>query len=101
MILYSLLCDNDHGFDAWFRSSGDFDTQSARGFVSCPICGSSNVLKTLMAPAVSTSKRRRAEIEPAKALPDAPTQMALSTPDPKIAEALDAIRCEARGSLSA
>lgn len=52
MIRYALICDNDHGFEAWFASSGDYDDQAARGLVQCPVCGSTAVRKQVMAPAV-------------------------------------------------
>ena len=58
MIRFSLSCEHDHEFDAWFRSNDDFDTQKKRGFVECPSCGSSKVEKALMAPAVSTGRKR-------------------------------------------
>jgi hypothetical protein len=58
MIRYDLACARGHAFDAWFRSSADYDTQAARGLLSCPMCGSAEVEKALMAPAVSTSRRR-------------------------------------------
>lgn len=58
MIRFSLVCDKAHGFDAWFRFAADFDTQSARGLLSCPHCGSSAVAKGLMAPQVRTSESR-------------------------------------------
>ena len=53
MIRYSLVCENDHKFEAWFASAGAFDAQSRRGIVTCPICDSHEVDKALMAPAVS------------------------------------------------
>ncbi|MBN9311315.1 MAG: DUF1178 family protein [Devosia sp.] len=53
MITYSLVCDNSHKFDAWFKSADAFDEQSGRGIVACPMCNSTNVHKALMAPAVS------------------------------------------------
>lgn len=56
MIHYSLVCDNDHKFDAWFRNAEAFDAQSARGIVTCPICNSANVGKGLMAPTVARAK---------------------------------------------
>ena len=56
MIRYSLVCDNAHDFDAWFRNSDDFDRQKKRGLVECPECASKKVGKALMAPAVSTSR---------------------------------------------
>ncbi|MDQ2632950.1 MAG: DUF1178 family protein [Pseudomonadota bacterium] len=58
MIRFSLICDHDHEFEAWFRSNDDFDTQKKRGFVDCPACGSKKVGKALMAPAVSTGRKR-------------------------------------------
>jgi hypothetical protein len=55
VIQYSLVCEIDHKFDAWFRSAEAFDEQSARGIVTCPVCGSDKVGKGLMAPAVARS----------------------------------------------
>jgi len=53
VIQYTLNCDNDHKFEAWFRNAGACDEQVSRGIVSCPICSSSKVSKALMAPAVA------------------------------------------------
>lgn len=58
MIRFSLVCDSAHEFEAWFRSSDDFETQKKRGFVDCPSCGSHKVEKALMAPAVSTGRKK-------------------------------------------
>lgn len=58
MIRFSLVCDKEHEFDAWFRGSEDYETQRKRGFVECPHCGSSKVGKALMAPAVSTGRKQ-------------------------------------------
>ncbi len=58
MIRYALHCDADHGFEAWFGSSSDYDDQSARGLVECPFCGSRQVSKQIMAPAVAGTKRK-------------------------------------------
>ena len=58
MIRFSLICDHDHEFEAWFRSNDDFDRQKKRGFVECPACGSHKVEKALMAPALSTGRKR-------------------------------------------
>ncbi|MEO5806574.1 DUF1178 family protein [Devosia sp.] len=55
MIHYSLICDKQHPFDAWFRSAAAYDEQQGRGAVSCPACGSAHVEKALMAPAVARS----------------------------------------------
>lgn len=58
MIRFSLICDNAHEFEGWFRSNDDFDTQKKRGFVDCPRCSSTKIEKALMAPAVSTSRKQ-------------------------------------------
>lgn len=91
MILYSLICAADHVFDVWFKSSEDFDKQSERGLVSCPVCGSSKISKSLMAPSVSTSKRKAGQVVPEESRPNAPPQMALPA-DPKMAVVLEAMR---------
>ncbi|MCF6326978.1 MAG: DUF1178 family protein [Devosiaceae bacterium] len=52
MIQYSLICENSHKFEAWFKSSLAFDEQAALGIVSCPLCNVSKVSKALMAPSV-------------------------------------------------
>lgn len=61
MIRFNLKCEKGHAFDAWFSSSGDFDSQAERGLVTCPHCGSAKVEKALMAPAVSHGTRRGEE----------------------------------------
>lgn len=61
MIKYNLRCEHDHGFEVWFRDSDTCDSQIASGEVMCPECGSTDVRKALMAPAVSTAKRKEAE----------------------------------------
>ncbi|MBB3527538.1 DUF1178 family protein [Rhizobium redzepovicii] len=58
MIRYSLTCDNAHEFEGWFSESADFDRQVATGFLTCPVCHSAAVSKLLMAPSVSTARRK-------------------------------------------
>ncbi len=58
MISFGLICDNEHGFDGWFSSSDDFEKQAKLGLVLCPVCDSVNISKSLMAPSVSTSRRK-------------------------------------------
>lgn len=53
MIQYSLVCENGHQFDAWFKSAMAYDEQHDRGVVACPMCDSHAVDKALMSPAVS------------------------------------------------
>ena len=60
MIKFTLRCDETHDFEGWFGSSEEFERQAKRGFVTCPVCGSAQVRKALMAPRVSTSRDRAA-----------------------------------------
>lgn len=57
MIRYALSCDQEHGFEAWFASSSDYDAQAERGLVECPVCGSRGVSKQIMAPSVKGTKK--------------------------------------------
>jgi len=53
MIVFDLQCGAGCGtFEAWFRSSSDFDEQGAGGLVQCPVCQSGEVTKAPMAPRV-------------------------------------------------
>lgn len=55
MIQYSLVCDNDHKFEAWFRNASAYDDQTRKKIVTCPVCATDHVEKALMAPAVGRS----------------------------------------------
>ncbi len=58
MIVFDLICDGSHGFEVWFRSSADYDDQQARGIVECPMCGTANVKKAIMAPNIAAKSNR-------------------------------------------
>jgi hypothetical protein len=57
MIRYTLRCDRDHEFEAWFRSGADYERTAVAGENACPVCGSSAVSKALMAPAVAGTRK--------------------------------------------
>jgi hypothetical protein len=60
MIIFDLRCaPAGHVFEAWFGSSGDYEDQRARGLLSCPLCGSAEVGKAAMAPAVGAKGNQR------------------------------------------
>ena len=56
MIRFALVCDRGHDFDAWFGSGDAYDGQIEARAVLCPSCGSAEVKKAPMAPAVKRSK---------------------------------------------
>ena len=66
MIKYNLICRHDHDFEAWFSSSSDYDAQRKKRLVQCPHCGSAKVEKAIMAPNVSTSRKKEAIVSKRK-----------------------------------
>lgn len=59
MIIFDLKCaPRGHVFEAWFGSSEEYEAQRARGLVSCPLCGSGEIDKAPMAPAVGAKGNR-------------------------------------------
>lgn len=71
MIHYQLRCDQGHGFDGWYKDSAAFDKLAGAGLVDCPACGSTQVTRALMAPAISKG-REAAEAPAAPPAPPAP-----------------------------
>lgn len=53
MIRYALVCAAGHDFESWFGDSEAFESQRARGLVECPCCGSKQIDKQVMNPAVA------------------------------------------------
>jgi hypothetical protein len=64
MIRYALTCEKGHAFESWFASSAAYDKQAKHGLVTCPICDSAKVEKTIMAPRVAGTKNRGAAPAP-------------------------------------
>jgi hypothetical protein len=64
LIIFDLKCrPQGHVFEAWFASSAAFDDQQERGLVACPLCGSAEVMKAPMAPAVPAKGNARSEAQ--------------------------------------
>ncbi len=61
MIVFDLRCAHAHVFEAWFGSTADYESQQARGLVSCPLCGDTDIAKAVMAPAVGAKGNQRAD----------------------------------------
>jgi hypothetical protein len=56
MIRYRLGCSHGHEFESWFHTIDSFDAQSRSGAVACPLCGSTEITKQPMAPAVVSTR---------------------------------------------
>ncbi len=48
--VFDLQCSNSHLFEGWFGSHEDYDSQQARGLLTCPVCHSDAITKRLSAP---------------------------------------------------
>jgi hypothetical protein len=56
MKVLDLKCSQQHSFEGWFGSEGDFQNQLARDLVQCPLCGSAEITKKLSAPRFNLGK---------------------------------------------
>ena len=63
MIVYDLICDTEHRFEAWFASADEFDRQCGTELLACPVCGSGSVRR--VPSAVRTTRHGRDEPTPA------------------------------------
>jgi hypothetical protein len=88
VIKYSLSCDSAHPFEGWFSEGADFDRQVVEGLLLCPVCNSAAISKTLMAPSVSTARKKE---EKQAMVMDLARQEAIA----KIKEAVAAIKANA------
>ena len=79
MIHYNLRCKRGHAFESWFQSSAAYETQEKRKLVSCPICGSAEVERAIMAPQIVSKKRRESTV-PAPPPPSTEVAAPTSTP---------------------
>ncbi|MFT8719200.1 DUF1178 family protein [Acetobacter sp.] len=81
MMHYKLRCPDEHEFEGWFKNSSAFEDQAARGLISCPFCGSTAIQRALMAPAVRSSRQKKAAETPASAESDMAVTKQVAIPD--------------------
>ena len=58
MKVLNLRCALDHGFEGWFASDDDFQSQQTRGLLTCPLCGDASVTRLPSAPRLNLSGAR-------------------------------------------
>ena len=86
MIRYSLKCDAGHGFDSWFQNADAFAGLRQAGQLSCPVCGSTAVDKSLMAPTVRPARKAATPPAAEKAAPHGPLREPQNELEAAIAE---------------
>lgn len=82
MIKFTLKCENGHQFDSWFQSASAFDKLNGAGMLTCDACGTTQLEKAVMAPAVRAGRNQTSkdQIKP------------LSSPENDAEKALAAMR---------
>ena len=76
MIVFNLVCAGRHRFEGWFASAAEFERQEKASLLSCPVCGSTEVVKALHAPHVKTGIEVRPAEKAGKNKPDKAQQYA-------------------------
>jgi hypothetical protein len=64
MIVYRLVCDQEHQFEGWFQSSDDYERQLGAGLLQCPACESDRVARLPSAPHVGIGRDASPEEPP-------------------------------------
>ena len=58
MKVFNLRCAHEHGFEGWFASEQDYQSQLDRGLIECPMCGDQTITKLPSAPRLNVSGAR-------------------------------------------
>ena len=101
MIKYQLICDKSHEFEGWFGNSATFESQQESGLLTCPVCGSADVRRALMAPNLASPKTRKTDLAEQQSSPQpepqpqAPQQASAALP-PAAARKMQELMSEMR-----
>ena len=58
-----MYCLEEKDFDGWFQSIEAYEKQKINGLISCPICGSDDVVKSLTTPSLKKITKMKQENE--------------------------------------
>lgn len=61
MIIYDFICNNEHVFEGWFKSSESMNQQLKNGLVTCPVCNSKKINVKPSAVGIITKKEQPVE----------------------------------------
>ncbi|WVN41656.1 DUF1178 family protein [beta proteobacterium MWH-UniP1] len=98
MKVFNLKCEHGHPFEGWFKDHAAFETQQAQGLLSCPVCDSRAVEKTLSAPRLNllgasdepSVLKPAAEVTPAE--PGQAVMASAGAASPSLAAAIQLVR---------
>lgn len=77
MIRYALTCSEKHEFDSWFQSAEAYERLRSAGHINCAVCGSTQIEKLLMAPALRPGRKAGQPGKPALDSPVSDVERAL------------------------
>jgi hypothetical protein len=63
MLVVDLHCESGHLFEGWFASADDLASQKERGLLSCPVCGSREVVRRPSASRLNVSSLKASKLE--------------------------------------
>jgi hypothetical protein len=96
MIHYNLRCKKGHAFESWFQSSSAYEVQEKRQLVSCPVCGSSEVERAIMAPQIVSKKGRKGADSVPAATPPPATEVTAPSSTPLLMAQEQELRAKLR-----
>ena len=73
MKVFNLRCAADHVFEGWFASEAEFQQQQQQGWLTCPMCGSTDVVKGLSAPRLARKSNTVTSSQPTATAADTPS----------------------------
>jgi hypothetical protein len=85
MKVLDLQCALGHRFEGWFGSQDDYDAQCARGLLTCPVCGGSEITKLLSAPRLNLGHGAAHEVTPSANLSATPSATPSAPSNPGLA----------------
>ena len=93
MKVWNLACGAGHAFEGWFASEQAWVDQTARGLVTCPVCGAADVQKRPSAPRLnlSAARERVPSLQTAPASRQAVPVEPPKAPAPSLAPDLEAL----------
>ena len=92
MIRFALRCAQDHRFESWFRSGPDFDDMRGAARIECPVCGSREIVKAPMAPALRADRPLPAPAPPPQEMSTKGSAMLSAARDSEVARAIERLR---------
>ncbi|MDR1036187.1 MAG: DUF1178 family protein [Deltaproteobacteria bacterium] len=63
MVIFDLICPNDHRFEGWFNDLPDLEDQLSRRLLSCPVCGDTHIQRRPSTFGMVKSRQQASSVE--------------------------------------